>query len=151
MAGSLKRTLNEIIGLLFSMVFLGLMALTILLLIFLPLIHIDYIRDVIKLDSPREATPIIVLFVLSSLIYFSLRVKVFRKIYHWFPFLLPVLQIAFIMTVSTDIGLMFMNLWADHGVISKGLAITGTILSVIAGRAYMSYWYYKYPVKFHIQ
>jgi hypothetical protein len=80
------------------------------------------------------------------MLYLSMRVKRLRGIYNWCPVLLPAFQMAFIMLTATSVALVIMNLWADDLLFPKAVAIAGAAICLLAGRAFMSYWYYKYPI-----
>ncbi|WLR43405.1 hypothetical protein LC087_04290 [Bacillus carboniphilus] len=126
--------------------FLLLYILFFLVLLFSPFMSLADIIAVIEHEAPKENYYFALLFVISLILYLSMRVSLFRKIYLKMPVLWPLSQMVFIMLVGLSFGLFFMNLWAENAIISKTIAISLTVISILLVRVFMSYWYKKYPI-----
>ncbi|WP_368504367.1 hypothetical protein AB3N04_01380 [Alkalihalophilus sp. As8PL] len=140
--------MNNAFRLLKGLLFLGFIPLyliTLLILLFGPVMTFSDILSVNKYQVPKtDLLPL--LFFISFILYLSARIKTFKKIYHKIPVLWPLCQMLFIGTTGFALGLFFMNLWAENEVISRPIAIVLAIISVLLTRLFLSYWYKKYPI-----
>ncbi|MCM3584358.1 hypothetical protein M3182_01210 [Mesobacillus maritimus] len=138
----MKRLLSLIIIVFFLPWFLMMY----LILIFSPLMAVSDIFAVINYEAPKDNLYFVMLFLISFTLWLSLRVPSFRKIYTRYPFLWPFSQMLFISLVGLAFGLFFMNLWAEDEILSKPFAILLAFISFFLVRAFMSYWFKKYPI-----
>ncbi|OLO37924.1 hypothetical protein BTR23_13395 [Alkalihalophilus pseudofirmus] len=137
---------KQIISAVLALFFLPIFFLIFLFLLFAPLMAFFDIKSVIEHGVPKYNIYFVALFLISFTLYLSVRVRSFRKIYEFIPVLWPLSTMLFITTMGLAFGLLFMNLWAENEVISKGIAIFLSIFSFILVRMFMSYWYKKYPI-----
>lgn len=118
--------------------------------VFGPLMELDVLMEIYKYDAPRLALGIGVTWFVGLLLFLSFKYRRLEWLYRKFPVLIPFLQMCFIMLVGIEVALFFANLWADSQIISKGLSITLSIISIVLARVYLSYWYYKYPISYKV-
>mgnify|MGYP003442520256 FL=1 len=118
--------------------------------IFGPLMEFEVLMEIYKLNAPRTAFGIGVTCFIGFILFLSFNYSRLRWLYNKFPVLIPFFQMCFIMLVGIEIALFFANLWADSQLISKGLAITLSMISILLVRVYLSYWYYKYPISYKV-
>lgn len=122
----------------------------ILIIVLGPLMEYDYLTDIYELEAPRNVLGIGGVCFFGFLLLLSYRVKRLGWLYRKVPVFLPFLQMCFIMLVGFEFALFFANLWADKGIFGKGCALTLSILSILLARAYLSYWYTKYPISYKV-
>ncbi|MBM4764860.1 hypothetical protein [Bacillus sp. B15-48] len=115
-------------------------------LVFSPFMAVSEIAAIINYEAPKDNVYFVLLFFISLIMYLSVRIQSFRKIYERYPVLWPLSQMIFISLVGLAFGMFFMNLWAENEVISKPVAIILTMISFVLARVFMSYWYEKYPI-----
>lgn len=137
----LTRLVKGVMLLAFTPIYL----LTMLILLLSPIMTFTDIVAVHQHGAPKT-NMLTFLFFISFILYLSMRIQSFRRIYQKIPVLWPLSQILFIGTTGLSFGLFFMNLWAENEVISKTVAIILTIISFLLARVFMSYWYRKYPI-----
>lgn len=143
--------MKKLIGLLFTILFyIFLYPITVLILIFGPIMTISDIFDIFKYNAPQMPLTLTGVCILGFILYLSMRVNSLRWIYKRIPVLLPCLQMGFIALFSLQVGLELANLWADNEVYSKGVAAVLALIAFVAGRAFLSYWYYKYPISYKV-
>ena len=118
--------------------------------IFGPLMEFDILMEIYQLGAPRLDFGIGVTCFIGFLLFLSFRYTRLAWLYQKFPVLIPFLQMCFVMLVGIEVALFFANLWADTQIISKGVAVTLSVISIILVRAYLSYWYYKYPISYKV-
>lgn len=139
----MKKILTFFWALLF---YIFLFPVTVLIIVFGPLMTFWDLMDVYKYEAPRLALGLAVLCFLGFILFLSMKYSSLKWIYKKFPVLLPFFQMCFISLFAMQVGLEFANLWADKLVYGKGIAIGLSVLSILIGRVFLSYWYYKYPI-----
>lgn len=132
-------------GLLF-LAYIPLYLLVLIMLLFTPVMSFSDLLAVAKYEVPKDNPYFILLFIISFILYLSVRIQLFRKLYQKIPVLWPLTQMLFIVTIGLAVGLFFMNMWAENEVISRGMAIILSVISFLLARAFMAYWYWKYPI-----
>jgi hypothetical protein len=126
--------------------YIFLFPITMLIIVIGPLMTYLDLLEVYKYEAPRISLGLPALCFLGIILFLSMKYSSLKWIYKKFPVLLPFLQMCFISLFAMEIGLQFANLWADKLVYGKGIAIGLSVLSIILGRMFLSYWYYKYPI-----
>jgi len=121
-----------------------------IIIVFGPLMEFDVLLEVYQLGAPRLAFGIGTTCFIGCILFLSFRYSRLAWLYHKFPVLIPFFQMCFVMLVGIEIALFFANLWADTQMISKGVAVTLSVISIIVVRTYLSYWYYKYPISYKV-
>ncbi|MEI5905867.1 hypothetical protein WAK64_02145 [Bacillus spongiae] len=129
----------------------GLILYIVVALVFGPLITFLDLLDVYKLEAPRlgmgmglEGIAFFGFILFISMKSRELKLEIYGKI----PVLLPFFQMCFVSLIVMELSLTFANLWADRMVIGKAVAIGLSVLTILLGRAFLSYWYYKYPISY---
>ncbi|RHW42690.1 hypothetical protein D1B31_03625 [Neobacillus notoginsengisoli] len=144
--------MKNVLRIIFTILFYVLIfPITVLIIVVGPLMSFTDLIDVFKYEAPRTVFPIPMIICFGFILFLSMQFEPLRWIYKKVPVLLPFLQMCFIMFLVLEIGVEFANLWADHGMIPRTAAIILSILTVVLGRAFLSYWYYKYPISFKVQ
>ncbi|MGM9926534.1 MAG: hypothetical protein ACI35P_01160 [Bacillus sp. (in: firmicutes)] len=115
-----------------------------------PLMEFDVLMDVYKYNAPRTALGIGTTCFIGFLLFLSFKYSRLEWLYRKFPVLIPFLQMCLVMLVGIEMALLCANLWADNQTFNKGIAITLSIISIVVARAYLSYWYYKYPISYKV-
>ncbi|MEI5905546.1 hypothetical protein WAK64_00515 [Bacillus spongiae] len=138
--------MKKIIKFLWSLLFYILpFPFTVFIIVFAPLMSL-YLLEVYKLEAPRLGIGFNVIALLGFILFLSMKYYSLNWIYRKFPVLLPFFQMCFVALIVIDLSLMFANLWADGMVIGKAVAIGLSVLTILLGRAFLSYWYFKYPI-----
>jgi hypothetical protein len=139
--------MKKIIKFLWSLFFyIILFPITVLVIVFGPLMTFFDLLDVYKLGAPRLGLGLGGIALLGFLLFLSM--KYHSWLYRKFPVLLPFFQMCFVSFIVMELSLTFANLWADKMMIGKTVAIVLSVLSILLGRAFLSYWYYKYPISY---
>ena len=118
--------------------------------VFGPLMEFDVLMDVYKYNAPKAAFGIGATCFVGFMLFLSFKYSRLKWLYIKFPVLIPFFQMCLIMLAGIEMALLFANLWADNQTFHKGIAITLSIISIAAARAYLSYWYYKYPISYKV-
>jgi hypothetical protein len=141
--------MKKIMKLLWSLFFhIFLFPVTALIIVFGPLMTFLDLLDVYKLEAPRLGMGLGVIAFLGFILFLSMKYHSLNWIYRKFPVLLPFFQMCFVSFIVMDLSLTFANLWADRLVIGKAVAIGLSVLTILLGRAFLSYWYFKYPISY---
>ncbi|WP_102261186.1 hypothetical protein [Mesobacillus jeotgali] len=141
--------MKKIIKFLWALFFyIFLFPVTILVIVFGPLMTFLDLLDVYKLEAPRLGMGLGVIAFLGFILFLSMKYHSLSWIYRKFPVLLPFFQMCFVSFIVMDLSLTFANLWADRMIIGKTVAIGLSVLTILIGRAFLSYWYYKYPISY---
>ncbi|WP_079504955.1 hypothetical protein [Mesobacillus jeotgali] len=141
--------MKKIFNFLWALVFYVLLfPFTILVIVFGPLMTFLDLIDVYKLEAPRLGFGLGAIAFLGFILFLSMRYPSLNWLYRKFPVLLPFFQMCFVSFIVMDLSLAFANLWADRMIIGKTVAIGLSVLSILIGRAFLSYWYYKYPISY---
>lgn len=138
--------IKRIIHFILFICFLPFFLMVFLILLFSPFMAVSEMRAVFEHGVPKSNMYFILLFMISFILYLSMRIKAFRKIYDKIPVLWPLSQMLFITLAGLAFGLLFMNLWAENALIPKVIAVILAIISFLLVRTFMSYWFSKYPV-----
>ncbi|MDR6121319.1 hypothetical protein QFZ87_000916 [Bacillus sp. SLBN-46] len=143
--------MRKLLTILFAGLFyIFLFPITVLILMFGPIMSLNDLLDIFKYESPRLALGLAVIVLFGFILFISMRVNSLKWIYRKFPVLLPFLQMCFITFFALQLGVEFANLWADKMMYSKGIAAFLAIFTFVLGRLFLSYWYYKYPISYKI-
>ncbi|WP_152656060.1 hypothetical protein [Oceanobacillus sp. CFH 90083] len=110
-----------------------------------PLMALRDIRDILQYETPVGSLYPMMICLGGFVMYLSLRLEGFRWIYQKWPILWPVLQMGFFMLIGIGLAATFLNSWAENNFPSKGIAITLGVISFIAARVLMSYWFHRFP------
>ncbi|MCA1054204.1 hypothetical protein LCM10_04330 [Rossellomorea aquimaris] len=121
---------------------------TAFIIVFGPLMTFLDLLDVYKLEAPRLGLGLGMIAFMGFILFLSMKYHSLNWIYRKFPVLLPFFQMCFVSLIAMDLSLTFANLWADRMVIGKAVAIGLSLLTILLGRSFLSYWYYKYPISF---
>lgn len=115
-----------------------------------PIMEFDVLRDVYKYNAPRSALGLWLTCFIGFMLFLSFKYSRLTWLYRKFPVLIPFLQMCLVMLAGIELALFCANLWADNQTFSKGIAITLSVISIAGARAYLSYWYYKYPISYKV-
>lgn len=142
--------MRKILSLLGTILYYCIFPFTLLVVIIGPLMEFEVLMEVYQLGAPRLAFGIGVTCFFGFLLFLSFRYSRLAWLYRRYPVLIPFLQMCFVMLFGIELALFFANLWADTQIISKGVAITLSVFSIVLVRVYLSYWYYKYPISYKV-
>ena len=142
--------MRKLFALLGNILYYFLFPFVLIIIVFGPLMEFDVLMEVYQLGAPRLDLGIGVTCFIGFLLFLSFRYSRLAWLYHKYPVLIPFFQMCFVMLVGIEIALFFANLWADTQIISRGVAVTLSVISIILVRAYLSYWYYKYPISYKV-
>ncbi|WP_114571936.1 hypothetical protein [Exiguobacterium flavidum] len=141
--------MKKIIRILWALFFYVLLfPVSILMIVIGPLMSFTDMLDVYKLGAPRLDLGLSIIAIVGFILFLSMKYSSLNWIYRKFPVLLPFFQMCFLSFIIMQISLMFANLWADDMLIGKTVAMGLTILTIVIGRVFLSYWYYKYPISY---
>lgn len=130
----------------FKFLFYAVSFLFVFVLVFAPLMEFLGMMEMIRDEVPVVALPIGMMGVVAGWLLLTMSLKSTRRWYEKFPFLLPLFQLSFFMTLFMTIAANLLFLWADSESISKGTAIVLAVISLVAGRLFMTIWYTVYPI-----
>lgn len=108
--------------------------------------EISVLLEIYQLDAPRVGLDLALMAILGFLLFLSYRYPRLGWLYKKFPVMIPFLQMCFITLLGIEFAILFANLWADKEMYSEAVAIFLSVISILVVRAYLSYWYRKYPI-----
>ncbi len=138
-------TIKRIWGIFFNVI---LFPMCLFLVVFGPFVMFTDLLDIYKLGAPRSGMSFGVIWLIGLVLYLSMRFESMNWLYRKFPVSLPLVQMCFISLLALEVSITCANLWADKMLYGKGIAIFLSVVFFLAGRAFLSYWYYKYPVSY---
>lgn len=142
--GTLLKFISKLIAVAYGIFYIP----TVLfLLIFMPFMTISDGFKIIETGYTVTGEYIPIIFVILTLVYFSLRFRNLRKIYSAFPFLFETIKFLAITNLFIDIGTEILN-WS-YITLSPGrqkFGIVVFIISLVLWRVFVSIYYSKKPL-----
>ncbi|MEO3945796.1 hypothetical protein [Gorillibacterium sp. CAU 1737] len=138
--------MGRIIGFLVSIPLFALYPFVALFVLIAPVMCLVDEWRMISSGAPLVIMPLAITGLFGLYLFMTVRWNRMRVLYEKVPVLLPTLQIAYVMLVVTNVGEVVLRAWADEEALPKSVAILLAVLLLVLGRAYLSYWYAKYPI-----
>lgn len=131
---------------LLAIIYHPIMLITTFIILIQPFMLYDDIRKMIAYEVPVPSFPMVVLTIEALLIYIAMKSDFYGRPYRKIPVLLPLLQMFVYTSIALIIGSRIINLWADQGSLSKGMAVMLAVMVIVVIRLLMSLLYWKTPI-----